>query len=163
MIELIANKVRPDGQCLLEAWKTQSVEVMLALTPVNGLIRFDPASCQILLRSLTGDYPIVPWVFPEDIVENELLTDIEKVGMAGRDLRKKLTDHAIVGMPMTPRLWLTLYGDFYGITSLPYVGQMCRQQAVAVGGREGKQKPHIAKLPAPFYAAKIGDNWIIQA
>lgn len=50
--------------------------------------------------------------------------------------------------------WLAAYGALYGVTSVEYVRQMCRNQAIGTRG-------HSASLPYPWTAEQSGRQWVI--
>lgn len=57
---------------------------------------------------------------------------------------------------LSPEAWLRHYGEHYGVTSLEYVRQMCREQAV-------NNYRSTVKLPPPWRAQKHGRSWLITA
>jgi len=170
VITVKEDKLSDDGRFLLRAARVQSARLDAALQPdERGRISlrlwedgsFDGIA--ILTRSL-ADGSTDAWLIPADLREQMRNLEIgpyRLINRAGRALRNHLSDRVIYGFRWNPQDWLEQFGERFSISSLPYVQQMCRGQLIGVNGRQGKQKPHKARLPSPFRSFKEAERWYI--
>lgn len=147
-----------EGRLLLRAARVKSATEAY-IPNRDGRVWAEPEAIKIDLIDLI-DGEIDTWNIPEKVLELEAGPNAIW-NAAAREFRQARRGKAIRGLQLTPKEWLDTYGLRFGISSLEYVRQMCREQMISLN--RARQKPFRAKLPAPFHAIKAGSSWMITA
>lgn len=141
-----------DALFLLRAARAQSARLDVDLRPdshsritVNLWEDGSFDGVAIFTQSLT-DNTNSAWLIPQELLKQYIDLNIgghRLFTLAGKALRKHLSDSVVCGLRWSQKEWLREFGPRYGVSSKVYVSQMCRKQGI---GRSKWQ----ARLPSPF-------------